>query len=571
MRIREAGGFTLRSRTVGAMPIVNRFMERMKLERILAGYMPADDKRIKLPPGRGIALLLRNLMAARKPLYAIGEWATPFAPAALGLESRHMNLLNDDRVGRCLDRLFDADRPALIISVVAAAVRAFKVRLNQLHNDSTTVSFSGKYVMADGRMVRGKPTLKVTYGHSKARRPDLKQLLYELTITNDGAIPVHYQVHDGNVTDDQTHRRTWDLLREMVGHPNFLYVADAKLCTETNMRHIAEQGGKFVTVLPGTRSEDKWFKDWVQNHTVSWKNVWSRPNTRGKAKPGNVYRGYELPHCSAEGFRILWFHSSEKQRLDRIEREDKLDRGRRELGELQDRLRSKQTRLRKRGKVDKEIESILTRTGTRAWINVGVIEELAPSYRQSQPGRPGPKTTYKRRVRRRFDLQWSQRTDAITYDANTDGIFPLITNCDSSVSLRRALRIYKRQPRVEKRHEQLKSVHDVSPQYLKTAPRIEALLCVFFLALLVDALIERELRRNMKRQHIHALPLYPEQRECRFPTTDRILELFDGIQYHTIRKPGVVNENFPPDFTPLQKKILDLLGVNVANYANTGD
>ena len=257
MRIREAGGFTLRSRTVGAMPIVNRFMERMKIERILDGYMPTDDKRIKLPPGRGIALLLRNLMAARKPLYAIGEWATPFAPAALGLESRHMNLLNDDRVGRCLDRLFDADRPALIISVVAAAVRAFKVRLNQLHNDSTTVSFSGKYVMADGRMVRGKPTLKVTYGHSKARRPDLKQLLYELTITNDGAIPVHYQVHDGNVTDDQTHRRTWDLLRELVGHPNFLYVADAKLCTETNMRHIAEQGGKFVTVLPGTRSEDK--------------------------------------------------------------------------------------------------------------------------------------------------------------------------------------------------------------------------------------------------------------------------------------------------------------------------
>ncbi|MBU4186350.1 MAG: DUF4277 domain-containing protein, partial [Proteobacteria bacterium] len=147
----------------------------MKLERILDGYMPADDKRIKLPPGRGIALLLRNLMVARKPLYAIGEWAAPFAPTALGLESRHINLLNDDRVGRCLDRLFDADRPALIVSVVASAVRAFKVRLNQLHNDSTTVSFSGKYGLADGRIVRGMPTLKVTYGHSKARRPDLEQ------------------------------------------------------------------------------------------------------------------------------------------------------------------------------------------------------------------------------------------------------------------------------------------------------------------------------------------------------------------------------------------------------------
>lgn len=570
MRVRKAGGFALRSRTVGALPIVNRFLKRMQLQRVLDGYLPSDDKRIKLPPSRGIALLLRNLTVARKPLYALEEWAAPFAPAVLGLERKHMKLLNDDRVGRCLDRLFDADRPSLIVSVVASAVRAFKVRLNQLHNDSTTISFSGKYFLADGRKVRGKPTLKITHGHSKARRPDLKQLLYELTVTNDGSIPVHYQAHGGNVTDDQTHRRTWDLLRELVGHAKFLYVADSKLCTEANMRHIAEEGGKFVTVMPRTRSEDTWFRDWIQTHKVPWKKVWSRPNTRGKYKPADIYRSHESPHCSAEGFRILWFHSSEKQRLDRIEREDKLDRARRALEALQERLRSKRTRLRKRNKVDKEVAGILSQTGTGRWIDVEVLVSTEPLYHQSRPGRPGPKTTYKRRVRRRFDLRWNQRVDAITYDANTDGIFPLITN-DASLSLRRVLRIYKRQPRVEKRHEQLKSVHDVAPQYLKNAARIEALLCVFFLALLVDALIEREMRRNMRRQRIKSLPLYPEQRKCRFPTTDRILELFDGIQCHAVRKPGVVDQDFPPNFTRMQRKILDLLGVQTARYAVADD
>lgn len=570
MRVRKAGGFALRSRTVGALPIVNRFLKRMQLQKILDGYLPSDDKRIKLPPSSGIALLLRNLMVARKPLYALEEWADPFAPAVLGLERKHMKLLNDDRVGRCLDRLFDADRPSLIISVVASAVRAFKVRLNQLHNDSTTISFSGKYFLADGRKVRGKPTLKITHGHSKARRPDLKQLLYELTVTNDGAIPVHYQAHSGNVTDDQTHRRTWDLLRELVGHPNFLYVADSKLCTEANMRHIAEQGGRFVTVMPRTRSEDTWFRDWIQTHKAPWKKVWSRPNTRGKFKPADIYRSYESPHCSAEGFRILWFHSSEKQRRDRIEREDKLDRTQRALEALQERLQSKRTRLRKRNKVDKEVAGILSQTGTRGWIDVEVLVRTEPLYRQSRPGRPGPKTTYKRRVRRRFDLRWTRRVDAITYAANTDGVFPLITN-DSSLSLRRVLRIYKRQPRIEKRHEQLKSVHDVAPQYLKNAARIEALLCVFFLALLIDALIEREMRRNMRRQRIKSLPLYPEQRKCRFPTTDRILELFDGIQCHTVRKPGIVDQDFPPNFTPMQRKILDLLGVKTARYAVADD
>jgi transposase len=570
MRIQRSGGYVLRSKTVGALPIVNRFLERMRFQKVLDKYLPLDDGRIKLPPSRGIALLLRNLMIARKPLYALGEWAEPFDPAVLGLERKHMKLLNDDRVGRCLDRLFDADRPALILSMVVSAVREFKVGLNQLHNDSTTVSFFGKYLDADGSRVRGKPTPRITFGHSKKRRPDLKQLLYELTVSNDGGIPLHYQVHDGNVTDDQTHRQTWDVLRELAGHPQFLYVADSKLCTEANMRHIAERGGRFVTVLPQTRSEDAWFRDWIQSHPVPWKNVWTRPNTRGLTKPDSVYRGYESPHCSAEGFRILWFHSSEKQRQDRVTREDKLDRARRELEALQERLLSKRTRLRKREKVDKAVASILSSTGTRQWIDVEVVTAAESNFRQSRPGRPSPKTAYRREVRRRFGIQWSQRVDAVTYSANTDGVFPLITN-DRALSLRRVLRIYKRQPRVEKRHEQLKSVHQVESQYLKGAARIEALLCVFFLALLVDALIERELRRNMMRRRIRTLPLYPEKRKCRFPTTDRLLELFDGVQCHTVKKPGVVDEYFPPNFTPLQSQVLHLLGGKMGDYAVADD
>jgi len=57
------------------MPIVNRFLKHMQIQRILEDYLPADDRRIKLPPAHAIALLLRNLMVARKPLYALGEWA----------------------------------------------------------------------------------------------------------------------------------------------------------------------------------------------------------------------------------------------------------------------------------------------------------------------------------------------------------------------------------------------------------------------------------------------------------------------------------------------------------------
>jgi hypothetical protein len=39
-------------------------------------------------------------------------------------------------------------------------------------------------------------------GHSKQHRPDLKQLVYSLCVTRDGAVPVHFKAYDGNQTDD---------------------------------------------------------------------------------------------------------------------------------------------------------------------------------------------------------------------------------------------------------------------------------------------------------------------------------------------------------------------------------
>jgi len=73
---------------------------------------------------------------------------------------------------------------------------------------------------------------------------------------------------------------------------------------------------------------------------------------------------------------------------------------------------------------------------------------------------------------------------------------------------------------IEKRFEQIKTVHEIAPVFLKNEARIEALFTLYFLALLVQALIERELRLAMKREKIRQLPLYPEQRQCAHPSTE---------------------------------------------------
>ena len=103
--------------------------------------------------------------------------------------------------------------------------------------------------------------MAITWGYNKDHRPDLKQLLYILTVARDGAVPLYFQVASGNVVDDQTHRATWDLLCRLTGRRDFLYVADCKLASTENMAYIHQHQGRFLTVLPRTRSEDRAFRD----------------------------------------------------------------------------------------------------------------------------------------------------------------------------------------------------------------------------------------------------------------------------------------------------------------------
>jgi transposase len=552
--------------SVGALPVVNHFLDRLRLETFLSAFLPPADRRRKLDPARALGVLVRNLLLSREPLYGVGAWAARFEPSLLGLSPEEVGHLNDDGVGRALDDLFDADRPSLLLAVVARAVREFGLRLDRFHNDSTTVTFHGEYRTATGRQVRGKRTLRITFGHNKDHRPDLKQLLWSLTVSADGAVPVNFQALDGNTTDDRTHESTWDVLCIISGRTDFLYVADSKLCTRSNMAHIAERGGRFLTVLPATRREEKRFRDWIQDHEVPWKEVLRRRSPWDENKPEDVFRGYEDPAGSSEGYRIVWYHSTEKQKRDRREREEKMDRAVRELQSLKDRLASRRTKLRQRTKVDGAIEGILEKSGATPWIQVHVARTEEEKFRQKTRGRPGPDTAYRRTVRVRFDITWEQNEPALAYERKTDGIFPLITN-DRNLSWLNILKAYKLgQPRVEQRHHHLKGAHEVAPQFLKSPARIEAFLCAFFFALLVNALIERQARQAMKRRGLQSLPLYPEGRKCKRPTTEHILRIFDGLMVHRVNGKRVGRHVWAPELGWLQKRMLGLLGIPPKAY-----
>jgi transposase len=543
---------------VGSLPIVNAFLDGLGVDKLLAQEVPG---RGVVTPARALGVLLRNIILDdRQPIYTHAEWASRAEASLIGLEPGEAACLNDDRVGRALDKLFDADRGALMTELVLRAVRGFQIDLDRLHNDSTTLTVTGQYKAGDGREERGKPTVRVTYGHNKDHRPDLKQILFSLTVSADGAVPVHYKVFDGNTADVRTHVETWETLSKLSGGPDFIYVADSKLCSRPTMDHIDRMKGRFITVLPRSRREDAFFRDLLRQWTPPWVEAIRRPNPRRRTGPEDIWKVAESPVPSKEGYRVVWVWSSLMAAEDADSRQARIEAAWIAIERLATKLRGPRCRLRTREQVAAAADAALLESGARRWVSVEISEVLDPKFKQEGPGHPGPETRFLRENRRRFTVAARVKEDVILADAASDGMFPLISNC-RDLKPAQILEAYKFQPRLEKRHEQLKSVQNMAPVWLKNVPRIEALLLLYFIAIFVHALIERELREGMAAAGVESLPLYPEERMCRAPCAERIVEIFAPLQRHRLYEKETLVEVFEPELHDLHRQVLGLLNL----------
>lgn len=166
------------------------------------------------------------------------------------------------------------------------------------------------------------------------------------------------------------------------------------------------------------------------------------------------------------------------------------------LTELKRRLAAARARLRGAAQIDLQVAQILDHYGVGRYLKCTRVVREEHTFKQVRRGRPGPETAYRKITRRRYDIEWAMDEQAVAYDKRSDGMYPLLSN-DRNLTPAQVLTAHKGQPRIEKRFEQLKSVHEIAPVFLKNEARIEALFTLYFLALLVQALIERELRQAM--------------------------------------------------------------------------
>jgi transposase len=544
----QVDSLRLRAQAVGALPIIQHFLDTLQLREILVqsrplqAYVPA------------LELLVKSLLVEPSALYRVRQWSQQYDARWIG-----PGTLGDDAIGRALDRLFEADRASLLTRLALSALEHFDLDTARIHNDSTSIKFSGAYAHQHPKGIQ------LRRGFSKDHRPDLKQLVYSLCVTSDGAIPIHYKGYDGNQTDDATHWETWQALCRLLGKSDFIYVADSKLCVRETLLRIDGQHGRFITILPRTRSEVGAFTDDYLANRIRWAPLWRRrcPRHQGRWEVFELAQGF---FQMQEGFALHWYRSSEKRRRDHQDREEQIAAALERL----ERLNNPSRRGRKDApSLQKAADQVLAKHHAQDWIEVQIQLQETVRFRQNHRGHPTPRTLFRRAVKLTPKVQAQRNLAGIARAQAMDGIFPLTTNTQRTPL--QVLQAYKYQPHLEKRHSLLKSLLEVSPLFLKKNTRLEAFIFVYFVAQLVASLIERAVRQNMTRQGRKDLPILPEGRPSKNPSASQILETFAHRCQHQLYEGAALIQTFIDPLRPIERLVLETLELSQDLYLRPSD
>ena len=548
--------FETRFKQADVLPMVKHFMDELDLFNLFTTYVPAAAGSLA-DHAESLCILTANIICDNKPLYKVQEWLSKYSDGIV-CEVVAASLFNDDRLARALSALFYSDRHSLMTEVSGNAIAVHQLLTNEIHNDSTTVTFIGKYDTPDSEAV------KLKHGHNKDFRPDCKQIVFGLNITADGHVPLSYKLFDGNTPDDVTHIPNWNAIRILLEKEDFIYVADCKLCSQTNLIHISENGGFFITIVPKDRTEVKRFLTYLKKNEVAWEDAYSTESSRKKGKI-NIYKTYESGRTK-QGFRIIFVHSSSKQEDDKGRRRVKIDKAIAKLGELSPKLNAYHLKTRK--EIKAATDAICK--DVKGFINVKIVTDRKQVRVQVSPGRFSlSKSVFKNKWEFTHSLQWQLNEQALYEASKTDGIFPLVTNtvlCAGDV-----LRKYKSQPFLEKRMYTQKTVLEVAPVFLKKEKRIEAMLFLYFVALMIVSLIERKIRMNMAKENIEKLPILPQGMNSKKPTWNNLRYFYRNVHCSQIIRDGVCIQAVVKGITGLHKQINQLLEIPDAVYKNLTD
>ncbi|MEJ7814779.1 MAG: IS1634 family transposase [Rubrobacter sp.] len=454
------------------------------------------------------AMILNGSGFVSAPLYLFEEFFLGKATEHLidpGVRPEH---LNDDRLGRVLDKLFDADPSKIFVDVALRAARHFGVRTESVHLDATSLHLHGHYAH-DNQEVEPE-AIRITHGYSRDHRPELKQFVVDLMCTGDGGIPLFLRVADGNEADQATFAK---LLAEFKMRLDFdaLFVADSALYSAEKLPALNHL--RWLCRVPQTIKEAKTLLEEIPQESFITE---SAPESYRLAETESEYGGVKQ--------RWVVVESPERQKAQNERLEKKLE-------ELDERLERRLRRLRRErfnceADARKALQSFAKDLGEHHLLTEG---ELIPVRSYQKPGRPS-KGEQPEVVGYRLETNLARDEQAIAVARRRSGRFILATNVldGEQFGKEALLHEYKAQHVVERGFRFLKDpMFFTSSVFVKSPKRVAAIALVMGLSLLVYALGERALRRALK--EAEAKVRHQTGKLTDRPTLRWIFQLFQAV------------------------------------------
>ncbi|CDN12969.1 hypothetical protein RintRC_6815 [Richelia intracellularis] len=426
------------------------------------------------------AMILNGLGFISAPLYLFEKFFEGIPTEDLLAEGIQPEHLNDEPLGRVLDKLYDPGLTEIFIRVPLSAADRFGVKMDSFHLDSTSFHVHGDYgTGSDEEASAQSGLITITYGYSREHRPDLKQFILDWMWSRDGDIPLYLRVAHGHEVD-------YAMFGTLMAHfhkewqIDALFVADPVLYTEDNLQMIVSF--RLVSRVTATLTAAK---ELLEKNSID------------AFVPGKI-PGYRIAPCCNDsggvGQQWLVIESEPRKESD--------------LKQLEKRLTKKytqaQSQLRKLCQQEfacaedafnpaKLLESQLP---FHQLANIEVIED------SQHRGRGRPRKDSQPTLISHIQAEILPKETAITIATEQAGRFILATNVldADKLSNEDVLPEYKAQQSTERGFRFLKDpLFFTFTVFLNSRKRVAPLAMVMGLCLLVYSLGHRALRQSLKR------------------------------------------------------------------------
>lgn len=528
----------LRPLPVRHLPLIRHALDELGIRAAIDRLSPPDPRH-QVTDGDCVAVMVMNILHGRVALYDMGTWLADTDVELLLGEQTPAEAFHDDRLGHTLDRLFAAGTEYIFSEVARNVLTRPEIGTSYAaHLDTTSLSLQGAYE-EDPRRPWPKGSPKPARGYSKDMRPDLKQLIFGLTVHGPTRMPIGFSVLDGNTADPKANRFQIDSLAALLPESHDVtLVADCKFVDAKTLGYAEYAGFHFVSLLPHNFSLRAKLVEEVRQRGERLAIVGRFPG-RTLADESRVYsatsfvRPMAVEHVETKvrsnkdhRFVVLRSSTKEEEFVSTIDR--RIEKSQSKLNEALEKLAARDFACEPdlRQEVDRVIGSAeyhLVETELSAMD----IPTKRPKAGRPPKGESAPTET-RWRLTRHTLIRDDARIEVLRFHA---AHFVLVTDhTDAQVwSDERIFTTWRGQQSIEGHagFRWLKNVADVAPVFLKLPHRIQALALVFMLALMVRNWLEAYTRARLAETG-QKLPNFLDKPIAR-PTAENILYLFRSV------------------------------------------